>query len=64
MGDPLPQTQSSLVPSLVTIIDHPELQYLVATGEPTPTYVKKVLLENALVLGLWNREGLVSSCCL
>ena len=45
MGDPLPQTQSSLVPSLVTIIDHPELQYLVATGEPTPTYVKNVSLK-------------------
>ena len=41
MGDPLQQAQSSLIPSLVTIIHHPELQkkkiHLALRGEPTPT---------------------------
>ena len=32
MGDPLPQAQSTLVPSLVIIIHHPELQQLVLLG--------------------------------
>ena len=57
MGPPLPQAQSSLVNSLVTIIHHPVLQNLFSLGS---SLLGIFLLDNVLLLGFWNWEGWVN----